>query len=259
MRRTPLLLCGVLMVAACTRMPAGDGTSPHTSSISSISSFSSSSVSSFSSLSSFAAQPVTRNPKLATPPVPFTSQAPHANWDDPYQEACEEAAILMVVHYLNGTPLTPEIADRDILDLVAWETENGYDEDITAAQMAEVARVAPDLNRGLPLRARVRTDVTEETIREELAAGNPVIVPAAGRDLGNPYFSGEGPWYHALVIIGYERGWTGRRWFIVNDPGTKRGKRYEYDVDTLLNAIHDWTGVKEEIRAGKKAMVILEK
>jgi len=96
-------------------------------------------------------------------------------------------------------------------------------------------------------------------VKEELAEGNPVIIPAAGRDLGNPYFSGKGPWYHALVIIGFRRGWTGRRYFIVNDPGTKRGKSYEYNVETLLNAIHDWTGVKEEIRNGPKVMVVLEK
>lgn len=158
----------------------------------------------------------------------------------------------MVVHYLNGTSITPEIADREILDLVDWETANGYSYDITAAQMAEVAEKKFGLN------ARVRYDVTVETIKEELAAGNPIVIPAAGRDLGNPYFSGEGPWYHALTIIGFKEGWTGDT-FIVNDPGTKRGKSYEYDVDVLLNAIHDWMGVKEEIRSGKKAMVILER
>src|SRR5690554_5866511 len=32
--------------------------------------------------------------------VPFTSQAPTANWDMPFQEACEEAAALMVHYYL---------------------------------------------------------------------------------------------------------------------------------------------------------------
>ncbi len=148
--------------------------------------------------------------------------------------------------------MTPEIADKDILDIVAWETDNGYGQDITAAQMAEVAE------KKFGLRARVRTDVTIESIKEELVAGNPVIIPAAGRDLGNPYFSGAGPWYHALVITGFTQGWTGDS-FTTNDPGTKRGKGYEYKVETLLNAIHDWTGVKEEIREGRKAMIILEK
>ncbi len=158
----------------------------------------------------------------------------------------------MAVHFLNGTSLTPAIADKEILDLVAWETANGYSQDVTAQQMAEIAEKKFGVN------ARVRTDVTVQTIQEELAAGNPVIIPAAGRDLGNPYFSGEGPWYHALVIIGFKPGWTGD-YFVTNDPGTKRGQQYTYRAETLLNAIHDWTGVKEDIRAGKRAMVILER
>lgn len=160
--------------------------------------------------------------------------------------------MLMVIHYLNGTALTPAIADKEILELVDWETANGYSQDVTAAQMAEIAEKKFGLN------ARVRTDVTKESIIEELAAGNPIVIPAAGRDLGNPYFSGEGPWYHALTIIGYKPGWTGD-YFITNDPGTKRGQQYTYRAETLLAAIHDWTGVKEDIRSGRKAMVILEK
>ena len=161
-------------------------------------------------------------------------------------------ALLMVVHYLKGTPLTPQIAEDEIQDLIAWEHDHGYGDDLTAAQMAEVAEQKLDVS------ARVRTDVTKDSILEELAAGNPIVIPAAGRDLGNPYFSGEGPWYHALTIIGYKPGWLGD-YFITNDPGTKRGQQYTYKADILLNAIHDWTGVKEEIRTGQKAMVILER
>ena len=29
--------------------------------------------------------------------IPFTSQAPSLNWDQPYQDFCEEASILMAV------------------------------------------------------------------------------------------------------------------------------------------------------------------
>lgn len=161
-------------------------------------------------------------------------------------------AMLMVVHYLNGTPLNPEIAEREIQDLVAWEHDHGYGDDVNAEKMVEIAQ------KKLGVRARVRTDVTIETIKEELASGNPVVIPAAGRKLGNPYFSGDGPWYHALTIIGYKPGWTGD-YFVTNDPGTRRGQQYTYRADVLLDAIHDWTGVKEEIGNGRKAMVILER
>lgn len=247
MHRVSFILIGSIIVTACTTVQL-DKTGTTFSDTSAISVISAASIT--SSVASVQSVAFILPAKGLN--VPFAPQAPFANWDALHEEACEEAAILMVAHYLSGTPLTPKIAEQEILDLVAWETERGYGQDVTTAQMTDIA------TEKFGLRARVSTDVTSDAIKEELVAGNPVIIPAAGRDLGNPYFSGDGPWYHALVIIGFESGWTGD-WFIVNDPGTKRGHRYSYRVETLMNAIHDWTGVKEEIRTGRKAMVILEK
>ncbi len=183
--------------------------------------------------------------------VPFIPQAPFANWDALHEEACEEAVLLMLVHYEQKKPLSYEEGDNAIQELVAWEEQNGYGVDIGMEEMEEIAF------KKFGLKASARKEVTAETIMRALLAGHPVIIPAAGRDLGNPYFSGEGPWYHAIVIIGYKKGWFGE-YFIVHDPGTKRGKNYEYAVDTLLNAVHDWTGVKEEIRTGPRAMLVVE-
>ncbi len=157
-------------------------------------------------------------------------------------------SLIMVDRYWEGDGLTREQAEQEILALVVWETEHGYGEDTTAVETQEIAR------EYFGLRTSVRTDVTPETIKDELRKGRPVIIPAAGRDLGNPFFSGEGPWFHMLVITGYTD--DGR--FITNDPGTKRGENYVYDADDLIAAIHDWTGVKERIREGAKAMVVVE-
>ena len=73
--------------------------------------------------------------------VPFTSQAPHANWDLPYQEACEEASILMVHYFHKGKELNPDLADAKILDIVAAEEEMfGYYKDTTAKETAQFIR-----------------------------------------------------------------------------------------------------------------------
>jgi hypothetical protein len=156
-------------------------------------------------------------------------------------------ALIMVQHFWTRAPLTRAMADAELQELVSWEESNGFSQDVTAEELARIAR------EHFGLRARVSADVSEKSIERELRAGRPVIIPAAGRDLGNPFFSGDGPWYHMLVITGFK----GNR-YITNDPGTKRGENYEYRKDILLDAIHDWTGVKEEIRAKKKAMVIIE-
>lgn len=94
--------------------------------------------------------------------------------------------------------------------------------------------------------------VTVDNIKHLLAAGHPVIIPVAGQLLQNPYFSGDGPPYHMLVIIGY-RGSE----FITNEPGTRRGKQYAYPQERILSVIHDWTGSPETIREGEKAMIIM--
>ena len=180
--------------------------------------------------------------------VPFTVQAPEANWDNPYQEACEEASVIMVDYFLRGSALSSDQANREILQLTTWEESHGYKYDVSLEELATI------VEEYYSYETRISEDVTKESIMHEITKGNPVIVPAAGRDLGNPNFSGQGPWYHMLVITGYN--W---RHFITNDPGTKRGLDYKYKHRVLLDAIHDWTGVKEEIRNGPKRMLIIEK
>ncbi len=157
-------------------------------------------------------------------------------------------SLIMVHHFLAGTGLTREQAEQEIQAMVHWETEHGYPQDVTVAELGAIAQ------QYYGYTPRVIEDPTLEDLKQLLAGGSPVIVPAAGRDLGNPYFSGEGPWYHMLVLTGY--GWWD---FVTNDPGTKRGEGYAYDFETLLRAIHDWTGIKEEIRKGRSAVLVLEK
>lgn len=177
--------------------------------------------------------------------VPFTSQAPYANWDLPYQEACEEASALTVYYFYEGKIFTPKEADEGIRELVDFQTKNyGSYKDTTAE---ETARFIRDI---WGYKTRVEA-ATIDGIKKELAGGKPVMVPAAGRQLGNQFFSGEGPLYHMLVIRGYTK--DGK--FITNDPGTKRGESYIYDEEVLLSAIHDWNG--GDVGNGEKFMIIM--
>ena len=180
--------------------------------------------------------------------LPFVPQAPFANWDALHQEACEEMSLILVRHYLEGTNVTAQQAEQELQEVVSWMDDIGLPYDVT---MEELARVAEEK---YGLKARVRTDVTIESIKAELAAGNPVILPLAGQMLGNPYYSGDGPPYHVFVVVGYDNDE-----FITHDVGTKRGANYRYDQEVVFNAIHDWTGSKETIEQGKKAMLVVTK
>ena len=181
--------------------------------------------------------------------VPFTSQAPHGNWVPPYKEACEEASALMAAFYFQKEPdgqIDPETADEEILRIVAFEdTFFGYNADTTAAETALLIENYYHLTTELVM------NPTADQLKEQIAAGYPIIMPAAGRQLGNPYFTAPGPRYHMLVIKGYtEEG------FITNDPGTRHGEDYFYSTDVLLNAIHDWNG--GEVELGEKVVIVVK-
>ena len=179
--------------------------------------------------------------------VPFATQAPLENWDKLHEEACEEASIILVDYFWQKKGITPELMEKEIIGLTNWEQKNGYKEDLTVEELAKITQDK------YGYKATVSYDVTENSIKKIIFAGKPLIVPLQGQDLGNPYYKQPGPPYHMLVITGYDKSE-----FITNDVGTKRGKGYRYPFSTLLDAIHDWTGNKDTIRAGKKVMLVIE-
>lgn len=180
--------------------------------------------------------------------IPFTPQAPHANWDMPYQEACEEASVLMASWFIKDVQeRTSDEVDQEILELVAWEKERfGYYEDTTMEETLTIAREYFGF-----IDAYIIEHPTIEDIENAIANGYPMLVPAAGKLLDNPYFSGDGPLYHMLVI----RGFTDTH-FITNDPGTRRGEAFPYEKKHLMSVMHDWNG--GDVENGISAVIVVK-
>lgn len=174
-------------------------------------------------------------PETVNLAVPFLSQAPKQNWDMPYQEACEEASMIMVDAYLRGRTKSyvPQEGDEAILKLVAYEESLGLKPDLTAAEVEDVM-----MGYFSERRVEIVENPTVEDLKRTLAAGYPIILPVSGKALQNPNFRNGGPNYHMLVVKGYLKD---GRW-ITNDPGTRRGADYLYAQDLLMEAIHDWNG-----------------
>lgn len=166
--------------------------------------------------------------------VPFTSQAPLGIWDEFTEETCEEASFLMVYEYYQGTPegsIDPTVADTDFQAMVATEENLGFGPSISSMQFISFAQAYNGTA------ARIVENPSVDDLRALLAAGHPIIIPAFGRNLGNPFFTGEGPLYHMLVLRGYTP-----TTFITNDPGTRHGENYQYATEVLMNSIGDWDG-----------------
>lgn len=179
--------------------------------------------------------------------VPFTSQAPTANWKEPFQDACEEASILMVAYYYEdkAMPSAKEIEDV-LVGMVDWQIANMTNEhvNLTVSQTADLVKALYNYD------VEIIDNLTADKIKNLLRQGKPVIVPANGHLLANPYFTGDGPDYHMLVIKGFVE-----NNFITNDPGTRRGADFIYSEDNLMLSIFDWNNKKGQAVGPKTGLV----
>ncbi len=148
--------------------------------------------------------------------------------------------------YKGAKSVDPQFADDEYLKITTLEDSLGYGLSMTAEQTVDIIQKYSDYS------ARVIENPTVDQLKELLVKGEPIIIPAAGRKLGNPFFTGIGPLYHMLVIRGYTK--DGK--FITNDPGTRHGENYTYDASVLMNAIGDWNNGDPE--HGAKRVVIIE-
>jgi len=186
--------------------------------------------------------------------IAFAQQAPFGNWDKIHEETCEEASMIMVDKYFAGQQLNETIMEAELQKIIKWENDHGYKVDLTAQETVDV------LKAYFGLAAHLSRNVTADQIKYEISQGNPVIIPAAGRLLGNPNFTGAGPLYHMLVVKGYNSSQ-----FITNDPGTRNGNNYAYSYNVLINAIHDWNSVtaasqsEADMVKGEKVIIVVDK
>lgn len=184
--------------------------------------------------------------------VPFLAQAPFGDWGEPWQDACEEASVMMAVAWARGFKLDPDSAADEISNEVAFEKRTlGYYRDTNVADTVRILREFYHYDSVM-----VRdSGVNIAAIKKELARGNIVMVPLAGALLKNPYFTSP-PLYHMVVIRGYD---DATKEFITNEPGTKHGNGFRYGYENLFDAIHDWTGFDRDILKGNKVMIVVSR
>lgn len=189
--------------------------------------------------------------------VPFTPQAPYAEWsDEEYNSACEEAGMLMAYYWTQGKTeaVIPQAEAKEALSKeIQFEKDTyGFDYDTSAEDTVKWASDYFNYDK-----FTLRKDVSYKDILQELADGHLVVAHMDGTKLGNPNFRGEGPVEHVIVIKGYDQK-TGE--FITNDPGTRKGKDYRYDYDVIENALRDYpTGHHEPITAVYKNIIVISK
>jgi len=185
----------------------------------------------------------------------FVQQAPEKNWDQPWQDACEEASLITVDYFYKNIKSITITENRDaILKMIEFENQQGFTHDINIEQMSLVAQ------KYLDYQTKIIDNPSVEDIQKYLVQNIPVIVTANGKTLykENKHFNSGGPYYHSLVILGYD---DNKKQFITHDVGTKSGAYFKYSYNLLMESIHDFpsSGKKEDIDNGQKRVLILLK
>ena len=164
--------------------------------------------------------------------MPFYSQAPHANWDYPWQEACEEASILLVANLYKDLDLDLEEFNTELLRLVDWEVDYFGAYEHTSVEQTVLMM---EINYGLG--SVIHEDPSFEDIQTILNNGHLIVAPFAGKLLENPNFRDGGPTYHMTVIKGYD---AEKQQIVTHDVGTRNGANYVYSWETIEKSLHDW-------------------
>lgn len=187
--------------------------------------------------------------------VPFTPQAPFAEWEDErFQDGCEEASVLMAMSWVFDEKLSREEAKSKIIEMSAFEKEKFGSFKDTSATDTAIRLIYGTYNYK---NYEVKNNIEIGDIVDALSAGNLVIAPFDGRALKNPYYTPPGPERHMLVIRGYDKI---KKEFITNDGGTRRGENYRYKEKILYDAIRDYpTGEDIPINEIQKNIIIIKK
>jgi hypothetical protein len=180
--------------------------------------------------------------------VPFTSQAPYSNWSEPWENACEEATIVMVdAFYANKYDRTIHKAEAKL----KLEQTFTYKHITLGWSLDENADTIIFLiNNFFKWEAYKKINPTISDLKAEIDAGHPIILPSYGKALKNPYFHNGGPPYHTIVLSGYD---DDKNMFITQEPGTRHGLDFRYSYDTIINAMHDF--VQNDTQNGERVAI----
>jgi len=212
----------------------------------------------FNFLILLSAQAASKNFVIA---VPFSSQAPLANWQDArQQDGCEEATALMAMAWVKGEgakakeKISKASWEKKIVALSDFEKKKyGEYRDVTLSDM--VKWIFKDYFKYDKVSIKPVTNIKD--ILTELEKDRIVLLPMNGRELKNPNFKAPGPVTHMVLVKGYD---YKTKEFITNDPGTRKGGNYRYSEKIILKAIRVYpTGYHLAVKKVKKEMIVVEK
>jgi len=134
--------------------------------------------------------------------VPYTSQVPLGQWNDPrQQDGCEEASILMGMMWVQGRQMSPEEARQQIVGMSDFEQYFfGYFQDTSAQDTANLMVQY----FGFPnSKIDVQHNIATANIKAAIDYGYLVIVPINPRVISTVLYN-RATTRHMVVVVGYD-------------------------------------------------------
>ncbi|OGH68679.1 MAG: hypothetical protein A3I29_04990 [Candidatus Magasanikbacteria bacterium RIFCSPLOWO2_02_FULL_44_11] len=175
-------------------------------------------------------------PKAVSLSVPHIWEIPDGVWVKPWNNACEEASIIMIEEYYLSTAkrkLPPKEIKQKLWPLFTWEDKIfGSNADTDAARTARI------INEYSSFSATVIKNPKLEDIKMEISLGHPVMSFHYAKGMNPDHrFAINGSYYHVMVITGYD---DIKQEFLINDSEFKNGLDYRYPYATIMDTLHDF-------------------
>lgn len=183
--------------------------------------------------------------------APYYAQAPDGNWRLPWSMLCSEANLVLAAYASKGKPLSKQQFTDDMLAMIpVQEKAFGTYFSIPMRDLKWLYdTMYPDAGR-----AWILDNPSIEDIKSQIAKGNLIIAPTAGRLLNNPFFINGWPRFHTILIV-----WYDERYFYVNEVGMSNWADFKYTHDTVMYAMHDFVKDGDITQWSKLVMVIERK
>ncbi len=168
--------------------------------------------------------------------VPYTSEIPLGSWVKPWNNACEEASMVMAESYYFGNEsMTKAVAVKYMTPIFKIE-----DKIFGSNADSDTVRTAKLLNDYLSVSATIKNNPTIEEIKDQLRRGKPVISFHYAKDIKNPYHHWRvgGSYFHVMVLVGFD---DNTNEFLVHDSGDPvTGAYHRYGYNLIMNTLHDF-------------------
>jgi hypothetical protein len=181
--------------------------------------------------------------------TPYYAQAPDNNRKLPWSMLCSEANLVLAAYAVQDKALSKQQFKEEMLAMIPLQ-EKAFGT-YFSIPMHDLKGLYDTMYPTVG-NTWILDNPSLKDIKSELAKGNLIIAPTAGKLLNNRFFINWWPTFHTILIV-----WYDEKDFYVNEVGMSNGADFKYTHETVMDAMHDF--VKGDITQWAKRVLVIEK